>query len=241
MNELPSFLQSVRMGLSLDQSIFDAVQSTPAGLRIALLVVFLAAVSEALGQSVVLFLNRVRPGRFVLALSLAVGSNVVGYLFWSVSVWLAGILLFGHDKEFWQIASVVGLAYAPQILAFFNLIPYFGSPFALFLSLWSMMLVIVAIRSGMDLATWQAATIGALSWLLLQLWRRSLGRPLYSLGRRLQRRAAGARLDVSMNDVFALQLRRHHSKDNRRAWMQQQRDAIHAQFARIRKGDSPHD
>ena len=57
--DLPSFLQIVSMALRLDPQIFLAVQTAPNGTWIALAVVALAGVSEALGQSLVLFLNHI--------------------------------------------------------------------------------------------------------------------------------------------------------------------------------------
>ena len=55
MDELPSVSQTIRMALRLDSTVYTLVQGSRAGLTLALVVVFLAAISEAMGQSVVLF------------------------------------------------------------------------------------------------------------------------------------------------------------------------------------------
>jgi hypothetical protein len=234
-----SLLKTIQLALRLDESVYLTDQALPGALWVTLFIVCLAAVSEAVGQSIVLFLNQVQPRRFVFALSLAAGSNVIGYIFWASCVWLAGRFVFGQEESFWQIASVVGLAYAPQLFAFFVLIPYFGNPVGVALWLWSMVAVVVAIRVGMGIDTWQAAAIGALSWLLLQGWRHSLGRPIYALGRGVQRRAAGAALDVSLNDVRALQVRRRRLRDHWRAWVQQQA-GLRMSAVDAGEGESPH-
>ena len=59
--ELPSFLQIISMALRLEPQVFLAVQVAPNGIWVALAVVALAGVSEALGQSLILFLNHIRP------------------------------------------------------------------------------------------------------------------------------------------------------------------------------------
>lgn len=240
MLNVDSLLETIGLALKLDESVFHTGQASPSALWVALLIVCLAAVSEAVGQSIVLFLNRVRPYRFVLSLSLIAGSNVIGYFFWVGCVWLAGRFVFGQEESFWQIASVVGLAYAPQLFAFLVLIPYFGNPVGVALWLWSMAAVVVAMRVGMGIDTWQAAAMGALSWLLLQGWRRSLGRPIYALGRGVQRRAAGAPLDVSLDDVRTLQVRRRRLRDNWRDWVLQQQAGLRMSAIDAGKGDPPH-
>jgi hypothetical protein len=230
--QLPPFGETVRAALRLDGDIYAAAQSSRQGLQVALLVMALAALSEAVGQSVVLFLNRVRPKRFVLALSIAAGSNVVGYLLWVVCIWLAGSAVAREWQPFVAVAAAVGLSYAPQLFAFFELTPYFGNLIGLVLTLWSAAAVVVAIRAGMGLPMGQAALIGILGWMLVQLWRRSLGRPVYALGRFVERRAAGSRLELSMDDALNLRLRRQQLGQNWKQWLQERSSYLHAQAER---------
>ena len=60
--------QLVGQTLALNQAAFRTIQNLPNGFVIALTVVFLASLSEAIGQSIVLLANRVKPKRFVLSL-----------------------------------------------------------------------------------------------------------------------------------------------------------------------------
>lgn len=229
---MPGFGQSLRAAMRLDPDIFSAVQNAEQGLAIALWVVVLAASSEAVGQAVVLLLNRVRPLRFVLAVVIAVLSNIIGYLLWSTVIWLAVWLLFGVQATFVSALAVVGLAYAPQLLAFFEVTPYFGNFFGLLLSLWSMAAIVVAVWAGMGLTLWQAAATGLSSWMVIQLWRRSLGRPIYALGRIIQRRVAGSKLAFSVEDVVEHKLDRQTYSPNWKLWVQQQREAMRTRSAR---------
>ncbi|MCB0040863.1 MAG: hypothetical protein KDE23_14335 [Caldilinea sp.] len=125
--EIPGFLETVRLALRLNPTIYTTLPGTAQGLTYAITIVLLASISESLGQSVVLFLNRVRPRRFVLALSITTLSNVAGYLLWTLTIWSVGNLLAETNQPWSVVAVIVGLAYAPQILAFFELTPYLGN------------------------------------------------------------------------------------------------------------------
>ncbi|MBX3010137.1 MAG: hypothetical protein KF832_01475 [Caldilineaceae bacterium] len=204
---MPSLWQTIQQAMSLNQGVFTDIQRAPGGLGIALIIVSLAGLSESLGQSVILFLNRLPPTRFILALFITAASHVVGYCVWTVTVWLVGVYIFGQPVTLTAVACVVGLAYAPQLLAFFELTPFLGNPFSILLTLWSMVAIVMAIHVGLALELWQAVLASGLGWVLIQIWRRTIGRPIYALGRWLQRRAAGVPMELTLSDLGAL--RRH--------------------------------
>ncbi len=207
-NSLPSLWQTIQEAMRLNETIFVEIQRVPGGIVVALLIVLLAGFSESLGQSIILFINRVPPWRFMLALFITAASHVLGYLLWTVIIWLVGAYAFGQSAPLIVLASAVGLAYAPQLLAFFELTPFFGNSFSILLSLWSMIAIVIAVRAGLGLETWQAVVVSGVGWLILQLWRRTIGRPVYALGRWLQRRAAGVPLDFTLADLPVLRRRR---------------------------------
>jgi hypothetical protein len=199
--DLPSFFNTIAAALRLQPEVFRAVQTDPAGIWVALTVVIIAGFSEATGQSVVLFLNHIRPARFGLALAIGAVSHLLGYLLWTLTIWLAGGALFDQEQPLLAVASAVGLAYAPQIFSFFVLTPYLGNLFSVVLSLWSMAAVIVAVRVGLRLEIWQAVTLAIIGWALLQTVRRTLGRPVMRVQRWLSSRAAGVQLKLGANDL----------------------------------------
>ena len=106
--ELPSFLETLRLALRLDPTIYTTLPGTLQGAWYALTIVLLAGISESLGQSVVLFLNRVRPRRFVLALSISTLSHVGGYLLWTLTIWSVGNLLAETNQPWSVVAVIVG-------------------------------------------------------------------------------------------------------------------------------------
>ncbi|RIK41077.1 MAG: hypothetical protein DCC55_13000 [Chloroflexi bacterium] len=204
---LPSLNETIYQALWLEPEIYAAIQWAPEGIWLALMVVLLAALSESVGQSIILFVNRVRPRRFILALLTATFSRLAGFGVWAASVWLIASYIFERAIPFWGVASAVGLAYAPQLLAFFVLTPFLGNPFSILLSLWSMLAIIVALRTGLGLEMWQAVITAGLGWVLIQVWQRTLGRPIYALGRWLERHAAGVPLELTAQDIIRLRHR----------------------------------
>lgn len=205
--ELPGFFQTLRLSLRLDPSIYILLQESTHGLRYAALVVTLAGVSESIGQSVVLFLNRVQPKRFVLAVSITTINHIVGYFLWTAVIWSVGNLLSQTEQSWYAVAVVVGLAYAPQLFAFFELTPYLGNLIWGILTLWSMVAIVVALHYGLGIETWQALLVSALGWIVVQAIRRTVGRPIMRFQMWMQHRAAGVPLLVKQDDVA--RLRRH--------------------------------
>lgn len=199
--DLFQFREIIRQAMRLNPTVYAVIQVSPQGIYIALLVVGLASISGALGQSIVLFINRVRPRRFILSLGISAANQVLGYVLWAGIVWLVSTYIFGATQTFVAVAAAVGLAYAPQLLAFFELMPFFGNPFAVLLSLWSMLAIVVAVHVGTGLELWQSVVTSGLGWLLILLWRRSIGRPVYALGHWIERRAAGNSLRFKLGDI----------------------------------------
>ncbi len=180
--------------LTLDREAFLALDQGVSGLRLSLAVVFVAGVSAAIGQSVVLFANRVAKRRFVLSLLLSGVIFTAVYFFWSTSLWLIAVYVFGHPRPYLNALRTVGLAYSPQLFGFLVLTPYFGTALSALLSVWNLLAIVVATRVVFDLSTPQSVASAALGWMLLQLLQRTIGRPVRALGRRLRIAVAGRRL-----------------------------------------------
>lgn len=204
---LSSFWQAIRQAMLFDEQIFVAVQHSPRGIWLSLAVVALAGISASVGQSLVLFINKVRPHRFIPAVAISLLSYIAGYFLWTASVYAVGKYGFGKPVEWMPTAAVVGMAYAPQILAFFELVPFFGNPFGILLTLWSMVAVVIAVQTALGLTLWQATLAAGLGWLLLQVVRRTVGIPIYAVGRWLRKKAIGAHLQYAVKDLPNLRRR----------------------------------
>src|SRR5690606_1040512 len=77
----------------------------------ALGIVALAGLSEAVGESVVLFANRITRARFLLSLLISAFLFVFAYLFQAASIYLVARYAFGSDASLGVVTTIVGLSY----------------------------------------------------------------------------------------------------------------------------------
>ena len=108
-----------------------------------MLIVFLAGLSQAVAQSIILFANRVRPLRFFISLLLAALLFVVGYLFWSLSIWVTGLLVLRNPIPWQTVSDVLAFGYLPLTFSFFGALPYLGVPILRVLAVWNLLAVVV--------------------------------------------------------------------------------------------------
>lgn len=185
----------VRGGLRLQPAAFEGIVSRADGLELALILLFLGGFSHAIGQSVALFANRVRPWRFVASLAVGALLFAVSVLIWGAAVTALASLAFSQPAEPRRVAQVVGLAHAPRLLAFLVLTPYFGSLLGAVLTVWTLLALAVGTRAVFDLGLGEALAVLGLAWLGIELLSRTLGRPLVALARALRRATAGTSLE----------------------------------------------
>jgi hypothetical protein len=164
--------------LRLDRSAFDAIEQSSQGLRDAFIMLLLAGASLTLGQSVVLFLNRVSRGRFAFALVLGGFELVLEALLWITSVWVVVGLLGVSRPHLVETLDVIGLAYAPFLFGVLIFLPYVGLPIAWLLRLWVLLAAIVGTSAAFDISPERAALAvagGFLGrWLLLRVFDRAV-------------------------------------------------------------------
>ena len=199
-----TFWNLLNGALRLEATAFRQAEALPTGLRTALLVVLLAGSSTALGQSAVLFINRIKSGRFAASLAVAALIFAFTYLFWTTSTLLIARYVF-HSAATWRsVATAVGLGYAPRLFGLLVFMPFFGIPIFVLLSLWSLLAIVTGVSSVLGLPEWQALVCSVLGWLVLQLLERTVGRPVVGVARWLRRQAAGAEVVTSWRSLEAL-------------------------------------
>lgn len=191
---MESALDLIGGALRLRSDAFAAMALRPDGLRLALIVVLAAGLSSALGQSLVLFVNGVRPRRLVSSLILSALLFAFSFVFWVTSIWLMADLVFDRQRPLVEVGRLVGLAYAPQLFGFFALTPYLGGAITTALSIWVLLATLLATAVAFSVSPLVAVACAALGWLLLLLAHRTVGRPLDWLANRLRRAVAGTEL-----------------------------------------------
>lgn len=190
--------------LRLDTGAIEPLARLGGGGRLALLVVVLVGLSEAVGESVVLFINRVSPRRFLLSLLISALIFAATYGFWALSIFVVGRLAFGAGASLGLVARVVGFAYAPRLFGFLAFIPFLGAPLAVALQLWSLLAVLRGVEEAMGLTPWQALACTMLGGLALLTLGRTVGRPIMAVARWLRHRAAGVELVTDRRGLRAL-------------------------------------
>ena len=155
--------------LSFDPDAYIAVLTQPGGGRMAVAVLFVSTLSLSIGQSVVLFANRVGRRRFVLSLVLSATLLVVGVYIWATAVWLLAATLFDAQQSFSNVFIVVALSYAPLIYGFLVLLPYLGNIIYMVLRVWILLVLLMAVQALFNFGWFDAVLCSFLGWLVLEL------------------------------------------------------------------------
>ncbi len=187
--------------LTFDEHAFAAAVTVPG---IALVTVLLSGLAEAAGQSVVLFINRVKPRRFIVSLVVNALLFTFTFLFWALSIYLLARFAFGVTTPYTAVARIVGLGYAPRLFGLLAFLPVVGVPIATGLILWSLLATLFGVSAVLGLTGWQSLACVALGAVLLLVAQRTVGSPLMALARRVRRGAAGVDLVTSPEDIRAL-------------------------------------
>ncbi|MGB3534581.1 MAG: peptidase [Microcoleaceae cyanobacterium] len=188
---LNQFLDLVWGALTLNSDVFNWINSLPQGNQVALIIVLIAGLAQAVGQCVVLFLNRVQPKGFFISLGIASILFTFSYVFWAGSIGLVANFFFNYNLDYPTIFRTLGLSYAPLILGFLVALPYIGIPIYILLSLWALLAEITGLQVLTDLNAWGAFACAGLGWVVLQALQRTIGRPILVIGRWLKNLAAG--------------------------------------------------
>ncbi|MEX0268307.1 CAAX protease [Leptolyngbyaceae cyanobacterium UHCC 1019] len=184
---------------SLSLEAFGEIAALTRGVPLAVLVVLFAGLSLGVGQSIILFINRVKPIRFVFSLLLNAVLFTFGFLFLAFSTWLICLLPWSVYVPFNTLIKVFGFSYAPQLFSFLGALPYAGLPILNVLSVWRLLAAVVGFEAaaGVDGAT--AFGYVAFGWVVLQFLEGSIGQPIAKLGQQLSERVAG--VDLADNRI----------------------------------------
>jgi hypothetical protein len=178
--------------LRLDPDAFTALAALPTAARVGLAILGVAGVSQALGQSIALFANQVRPRRFVLASAVSAALFVVSVVVWAATLDLAASLLEGVRAPLDDVVAVVGLGHAPRLFGLFTLVPYFGAGIGALLAIWTFLATAVGARAVFGLDLTSALLVLGATWLTIEATSRTIGRPVTAATRRLRTWSAGA-------------------------------------------------
>lgn len=207
-NALNRFWELLGWVLALNSEAFEQINALPHGSTVALVVVLAASLSQVVAQSVILFINRVTPVRFVFSLLIGTVLFAFGYIFLVFSTWLIGFAPFTVEAPFGVVARTLGFSYAPLIFSVFGAMPYLGEPILSLLSLWHLLAMVVGIAAASNIGVWQAFGTVALGWVTLWVMQRTVGQPIASFGRWVISQVAGVELVTKREQFRAILQRR---------------------------------
>jgi hypothetical protein len=189
--------------LRLNPHVLGDAASSPQGNLLIATMTVLAGASLLAGQSAILFVNQVKPGRFILSMLLygIVFALRLGLL--AAMLWLSAGFFFEINQPPGAILRIVGLSSAPLLFGFLIFLPYFGEPVEWALWTWSGLILLVTVQATFGATLGQALALAGLGWLLGQLVTRLLGRQLGTLRDRLWRAATGTPFDLNQQELIA--------------------------------------
>lgn len=189
--------------LSLNPDAIEWIWSDPDRLAIAVTVAILAGASLMLGDSVILYLNRLRGWRFALTLLLNGVGLALLYAVQAGVIVLIGPWIAGYSPGLELILTGAMLATAPLVFGMFVLIPYFGPGIAVCLQVWAM--VALWMINGVLFATdrWTALWITLLAWLCMQVLSRAFATPVARVGDWIWRLISGRPSMITASDLLS--------------------------------------
>jgi Yip1 domain len=193
---LATVWQVAMLALRLDPEAVRIVEAHPHGLLVAFGVAFLGGASLLLGQSVILFLNRLRPGRFVASLLLNGTIFAIGWILTCIMLWLVARFVFNAQAGLGSTSRIVLLSTAPFVLGFLVLMPYVGSILSRVLYVWSLIIAVNAVEYAFQLSFGAALVCVTLAWILMMLLTSTVGRPIVAIRNHMWERVVGTRLDA---------------------------------------------
>ena len=188
--------------LFFDPSALEVVEKYPQSAWIVGGIVFLAGASTLLGQSAVLFVNRVRRGRFFMSLITNGIVFMISYAVWGLTISIVGRVLFQVDPPWGQVVRMVGLSTAPLVFGFLVLIPWMGPFISKVLNIWSLLILVGIVQYSFKIGFWGAVTCVGLGWLLSLLFTNTVGGPVTRLRNKVFQKVAGSSLARTNEDIL---------------------------------------
>lgn len=130
--------------MKADVATFEEIERDPTAMGQAVTVIVIAGVAAMIGN---IFRNGISGGIMALILSL------IGYGIWTVTVTLVGTKLMPEPQtkaDFAETFRTIGFAAAPGVLNVIMIIPFLGPLLGFLISLWSLVVMVVAVRTVLD-------------------------------------------------------------------------------------------
>lgn len=158
---MASFGERVVGAMKADVNTFEEIERDQSAMGQAVTVIILAGVAALIGN---IFRGGARMGIMALLLS------VIGFAVWALIVTIIGTKVMPEPQtkaDFSETFRVVGFAAAPGLLNVLAIIPFLGVLIAFVISLWSLVVMVIAVRAVLDYSnTGRAIIVCLIGWLV---------------------------------------------------------------------------
>ena len=185
----------------LNGEIFQTATTLSGAMTLAICVVLLAGLSLAVGQGIILFINRVKPARFIFTLLISAILYFFEFLFLVLSTWFICLLPRSVHVPLPALIVVLGLSYAPLLFSFLGALPYLGFPLLRVLSIWHLLAMVVGFGAIANIGAGFAFGYVAFGWFVKEVLGNTIGQPISQLGKTITDRVAGVDLADSRADL----------------------------------------
>jgi len=183
---IDSMLRLVGGSLRLDpQAFLAAFQANEQATGLLIWIVLIGGISLTVGQSVVLYANRVPPARYAVSLILGAINFSMDVLVVVMVVWGMANLLSDMPWQLAQVGRAVALASTPYWFSLFFLIPYLGLLLERGLKYYVILALIVAVQSIFEIPFLDAILASAAAMLISEFVSGLLGKFLDPLADRI--------------------------------------------------------
>lgn len=167
-NFFSDLLALIYNSLMLNTDALVTFAAQPNADILALLLAVLAGISRLVGDSVALFINRVSPRRFFIALLGGGVTFALELILWAFSIFVVARIFGAGDESLRMIFFIVAVASAPWLFGFLVFAPYLGALIRWLLQIWSWLIVLVLLRDAFALSLFTAFVTATVGWLLLR-------------------------------------------------------------------------
>ena len=188
---------------TLDSATLTWLEGRPDSFEIAFTIAILAGASTLLGDSVVLFLNRVRGLRFAFSLLLNGGAMVLLYVLQAVVIGVVGSLILDSPPVAPYVIRGVMLSTAPLLFGVLALVPYFGPAIARFLQAWGVVALWVIVQQLYDVALLPALWVTLAGWGVMQVMSWAFARPVAFIGSKIFALISGQPFMLTGRDLLS--------------------------------------
>ncbi|HHU39580.1 MAG TPA: hypothetical protein GXZ45_09915 [Propionibacterium sp.] len=202
LDALAATLTLVAEVLTRDENVARRLASDPP-LWGAFGVAVLAWLSTGIAHTGILYLNRVRGVRALIAGALGLVWVTVLRVVEATVTWGVASLVTRHVLPVETVVTVFLLALAPQVFNALTFVPHIGLAMGRLLQLWSVLVLFLLLAAAYAMPAWQALLVVASGWLVVQVLSRLVAAPLGWLASRAWSLVSDQPVLVTSRDILA--------------------------------------